>query len=143
MSDSATRTEAKTPVAPARAPSGFPMGFHRYRNYTLFASTSAFMMLGCIVLLEGLYALGQGEQAWGEWLAMMAKPQWLLASAVVLVFTLFFAVRFGWVGRKIAAGRIGPVPPPPLPLPLLGILPVGGFVTLWIVVIAILGGALS
>ncbi len=59
---------------------------------------------------------------------------------VVLVDTLYFAFRFGWVGRKIAAGRIGPIPGPPLPLAILGLAPLGGFVTLWLVVLLVIGG---
>lgn len=143
MSHAASAREHKTPVAPARAPDGWPMRYSHYRNYLLFAATSIFMALGCIVILEGLYALSQGEQAWAEWLAMMAQPHWLFASVVVLGFSVYFAIRFGWVGRKIGAGRIGPVPPPPLPLPVLGILPIGGFVTLWLVLLIIMGGVLS
>ncbi len=62
----------------------------------------------------------------------------------MLLFTLYFALRFGWVGRKIPAGaKIGPIPlAPPVPMALLGLVPIGGFVTLWIVVLLVLGGAI-
>ncbi|HXZ86784.1 MAG TPA: hypothetical protein VEI82_14980 [Myxococcota bacterium] len=132
----------KTRTAAARPPSGFPFGFYRYRNYVLFAATSVFMALGCVGLLEGLHALGQGPEAWNAWLARMARPFDLALSLVVLAFTLYFAIRFGWVGRKIGAGRIGPVPRPPLPMPVLGVAPIGGFITLWLILLAILGGLL-
>jgi len=132
----------KTRTSPARAPSGFPFGFSRYRNYVLFAATSVFMALGCIGLLEGLYALSKGPEAWNAWLAHMAQPFDLALSLLVLGFTLYFVVRFGWVGRKIGAGRIGPLPRPPLPLPVLGLAPLGGFATLWLILLAILGGLL-
>ena len=132
----------KTRTAAARPPSGFPLGFYRYRNYVVFAATSAFMALGCIGLLEALYALGHGEDAWKAWLAHMARPVDLTLSLVVLGFTLYFVFRFAWVGRKIGAGRIGPVPRPPLPMPILGVAPIGGFVTLWLILLAILGGLL-
>ena len=62
---------------------------------------------------------------------------------VCLAFTLYFAIRFAWIGRKLGAGRIGPIPAAPLPLPILGVAPIGGFVTLWIVLLVILGGWLS
>lgn len=132
----------KTRTSPARAPSGFPFGFSRYRNYVLFAATSVFMALGCIGLLEGLYALSKGPEAWNAWLAHMAQPFDLALSLLVLGFTLYFVFRFGWVGRKIGAGRIGPLPRPPLPLPVLGLAPLGGFATLWLILLAILGGLL-
>lgn len=133
---------AKTRTAPARAPSGFPFGFYRYRNYVLFAATSVFMALAGIGLLEGLHSLSLGEEAWNAWLATMAKPHWMVLSIVALLFTLYFAIRFFWVGRKIAAGRIGPIPGPPLPMPALGVLPIGAIFTAWLILLAILGGLL-
>jgi len=139
---SAATTHSKTPTAASRKPSGFPMGFYRYRNYTLFAFTSVPIMLCATALIEGANALSHGKEAWEAWLANMAKPHWLALSWVCLGFVLYFAIRFGWVGRKIAAGRIGPVPRPPLPLFLLGVAPLGGFVTVWLILLAILGGAL-
>ena len=135
-------TPEKTRTAAARAPSGFPVGFYRYRNYVLFALTSVFMGLGCVGLIEALAALGKGEAAWNEFLAHMARPHNLALTTVVLLFTLYFAIRFAWVGRKIGAGRIGPLPRPPLPMPLLGVAPIGGFVTLWLILLVILGGVL-
>ena len=135
-------TAPKTRTAPPRPPSGYPFAYSRYRNYVLFAATSVFMAFGCVGLLEALYALGQGEAAWKAFLARMAQPHNLVLSLVVLLFTLYFVFRWAWVGRKIAAGRIGPVPRPPLPMPILGLAPIGGFVTLWLILLAILAGAL-
>jgi divalent metal cation (Fe/Co/Zn/Cd) transporter len=132
----------KTRTAPARAPSGFPMGFGRYRNYVIFAATSLFMALAGFALLEGVYALSKGPDAWRDWQAALARPGWLTLSVVILLMTLYFAFRFAWVGRKIGAGRIGPVPRPPLPMIILGVAPIGGFVTLWLILLLILGGVL-
>ena len=132
----------RTPTAPARPPAGFPLGFYRYRNYIVFAATSLFMALGCVGLLEALHALGQGEAAWNAYLANMAQPHSLVLSTIVLLFTLYFVIRFAWVGRKIAAGRIGPIPRPPLPMPLLGVAPLLGSIPLWLILLAIFGGLL-
>ena len=41
-------TVPKTPTAPARAPSGFPFAFYRYRNYTIFAFTSIPMAISLV-----------------------------------------------------------------------------------------------
>ncbi len=142
MSAAHTRVE-KTPTAPARKPSGFPLGFYRYRNYTLFAFTAIPMAISLAFLVAGVAALGRGEEAWTAWLAAQSSPALNALHIVCLLFTLYFAIRFGWVGRKIGAGRIGPVPPPPLPLPIMGVAPIGGFVTLWIVLLVILGGWLA
>jgi fumarate reductase subunit C len=135
-------TTAKTPTARPRPPSGFPIGFYRYRNYILFAATSVFMALGGFALLEGLHALAKGEQAWNDWLAALAKPHFFALSLAIFGFTVYFAIRFFWVGRKIAVGRIGPIPGPPLPMFALGVLPIGGIVTVWLVLLVILSGAL-
>jgi fumarate reductase subunit C len=135
-------SRSKTPTSPARPPAGFPIGFYRYRNYILFAATSLFMGLGCVGLLEALHALGKGEAAWNEYLSDMAKPQNLALSSLVLLFTLYFVVRFAWVGRKIAVGRIGPIPRPPLPMPVLGVAPLLGSIPLWLILLAIFAGLL-
>jgi hypothetical protein len=133
---------AKTRTAPSRKPDGFPFGFYRYRNYVVFAFTCIPMALGGVGLLEALHALGKGEEAWNAWLAEMARPFNLTLSLVVLAFTLYFVFRFAWVGRKIAIGRIGPIPGPPLPMPVLGVAPLAGAVPLWLIVFALLGGLL-
>jgi len=130
----------KTPTAPARRPSGFPLGWYRYRNYTLFAATCIPMAFAALELLHGVAALGRSEEAWNAWLATLANPSTRVVNLVCLAFAVYFSFRFGWVGRKIAAGRIGPVPKPPLPLFILGAAPLGGFVTLWLVLLVILGG---
>jgi hypothetical protein len=136
----ATASAPKSRTAPARKPDGFPMGFYRYRNYTIFAFTSIPMAVSLALLVAGIRALGHGEEAWKAWLAAQATPGMRTLHLICLGFTLYFAIRFGWVGRKIGAGRIGPIPRPPAPLPLLGVAPIGGFVTLWLVLLVILGG---
>ena len=133
---------SKTRTAPPRPPDGWPFQHGRYRSYVLFALTGVFMAIGCIHLLMGVAALGAGEQAWRDYLASMGSPLMLGLNLIVIGFTVFFAIRWGWVGRKIAAGRVGPIPGPPLPLPVLGAAPVGGFVAVWLVLILILGGAI-
>ncbi len=98
----------RTRTLPARAPDGFPFGFRRYRNYVVFAFTAFPMALSAVILLFGLAALGRGESAWQGYLASLSSAPAIVLSLVLLGFTLYFAIRWGWVGRKIAAGRVGP-----------------------------------
>ncbi|MCP4007133.1 MAG: hypothetical protein GY725_23370 [bacterium] len=135
--------QGRTRTAPANPPDGFPLGFPRYRNYTVFAFTSLALALAALILLFGVAALGRGEDAWQGYLAILSSAPMLLLSAILLGFSLYFALRFGWVGRKIAAGRIGPIPAPPVPLLFLGAAPIAGFVVLWLLILALLGGALG
>jgi fumarate reductase subunit C len=139
MSAANARTP-RTPTSPARKPAGFPLGWYRYRNYTVFAATCIPMAVAAFELLHGVSALGKGEEAWNAWRASLATGPVRALNVVCLLFALYFSFRFGWVGRKIAAGRIGPVPKPPLPMAILGIAPLGGFVTLWLVLFIVLGG---
>ena len=137
---------APTPTLPARAPDGYPFRFSNYRNYVLFALTSLFMAVACIILLVGVNALANGEEAWKAYLAGLGSPVMLFVSSVVLIFTLYFALRFGWIGRKIpAGGKIGRIQlaPATIPMPLLGLAAIGGFVALWLVVLLVLGGAIG
>lgn len=136
----ATAHAEKTRTSPSRKPDGFPMGWYRYRNYTLFAFTCVPMAISLACLVIGIFALGHGEEAWQAWLARQATPAFRVVHLVCFGFTLYFAIRFAWVGRKIAVGRIGPIPGPPAPIGLLGIAPIGGFVTVWLVLLVILGG---
>ena len=134
----------RTPTAPARRPDGFPMGYRAYRSYLLFGASSISMLIGCVMLLLGLRALGRGEEAWQSYLAALASPGALLLTGLVLAHTLYFAIRFGWMARKIAAGKVNGIPlAPPLPLSLLGVLPIAGFASAWLIVLLLLGGALS
>lgn len=132
----------RTPTAPPRPPAGFPLAYRSYRVYLLFGASSVSMLIGCVILLLGLHALGRSEEAWQGYLEGLASPSALLLTGLVLAHTLFFAIRFGWMARKIAAGRIHGIPlAPPLSLSLLGILPIAGFVSAWLAVLLLLGGA--
>ena len=140
MSETAT---PRTPMAPPLPPQGFPLGYARYRNYVLFACTSIFMFIGAAVLLLGVRALANGPEAWARYLDGLGQPVALVLSAVVLAFSLYFVIRWSWIGRKIGVGRVGPVPRNPLPMPVIGIAPIVLFALVWVVVLMVLGGALA
>ncbi len=139
----AAPTPERTRTSPARPPDGWPLAHGRYRNYLAFAATSLFMALGCVMLLFGVSALGRGPEAWRAYLDALGSPLALLTTLVVLANAVYFALRFGWVGRKIAGARLAGIPvAPPGPLELHGVMLPMGFVTVWLVVLVVLGGVL-
>ncbi|MCE2390364.1 MAG: hypothetical protein J4G09_02660 [Proteobacteria bacterium] len=131
-----------TPVAPARPPSGFPLAHARYRNYVLFALTSVFMFVGGVGLLLGVRALGQGPEAWAQYLDALGHPAVLALSLAVFGFSVYFTLRWMWIGRKIMVGRVGPVPGPPIPMAGLGLGGIALCFATGIGVLLLLGGVL-
>jgi fumarate reductase subunit C len=119
------------------------MGHGHYRNYIAFGVTSVFMLIGCALLLFGVSALGRGPEAWQAYLEALGSPPALLLTLIVLANTIYFALRFGWVGRKIAGARLMGIPvAPPAPLAVHGAMVCGGFVMVWLVVLLVLFGVL-
>ncbi len=137
-----SQTTSPTRVAPARPPSGWPLGHARYRNYVLFAFTSVFMAIASVQLLLGVRALADGPEAWQGYLGSMSSGPTLALSWVVLAFTVYFTIRWAWLTRKIAVGRVGPIPGPGLPLPVLFVGVLGVFVAGFVVTLLVLGGVL-
>ena len=89
MSASEAQVAEPTRTSPARPPAGYPFAFPRYRNYVLFGATSFFMLIGVVVLLFGIAALGRGPEAWEGYLASLGSPLGLLLTVVVLLNTLY------------------------------------------------------
>jgi fumarate reductase subunit C len=131
----------RTRTAPALKPGGWPLAHSRYRNYLLFALTSVFMGAAALLLLAGVQALGQGKDAWRAYLTWLGTPPIRALSWLSLLFTLYFTARWAWLTRKIAAGRVGPIPRPPFPLFVLFIGTLGAFVVGLILTLMIVGGA--
>jgi fumarate reductase subunit C len=131
----------RTRTAKPRKPGGWPLTHARYRNYLLFALTSVFMAAASVLLLAGVEALGRGKEAWRAYLAWLGQPEIRMLSWLCLLFTLYFTVRWAWLTRKIAAGRVGPIPRPPLPMFMLFLGTLGAFSLGLIVTLMIVGGA--
>ena len=136
-----TAPAPRTRTAPARKMGGWPFAHARYRNYILFALTSVFMGAAALLLLAGVRALGSGKEAWQAYLHWLGTPGIRALSWVSLLFTLYFTVRWAWLTRKIAAGRVGPIPGPKLPLFVLFLGTFSAFFVGLIVTLLIVGGA--
>jgi fumarate reductase subunit C len=65
------------------------------RSYTRFVVrelTSVFVAYFAAVCLWHLYAVGQGPEAYGRFLAWMKTPLFLVVNAVAFLFVLFHAI---------------------------------------------------
>lgn len=129
---------APTKTLPARTPDGWWREHPRYRAYVLFAGTGFVLALVNVVLLAGVAALSAGAAAWQSYLSALGSLPGLAGIAVLLVGTLFFALRWLRVGAKIPAVRLGPLPAPSMGLIL--VLHYAGFLTLTLVIVVLLSG---
>ncbi len=133
-----TGSAPSTRMAPARPPDGWWMGHRRYRSYVLFAATGGVLAVGCIVLLFGIHALGQGPEAWKQYLVALGSPAGTALASLLLVGTLFFSLRWLRVGIKIPQVAIGPLPAPPAAL--IGLMHYAGLAGLTALLLGILSG---
>ena len=127
-----------TKTLPARVPDGWWMGHTRYRYYILFAMASGCLAVVCLILLAGVRALSNGAQAWTAYQAGLGSAPGLGLSAVLLVATSFFAMRWLRVGAKVPQVALGPIPAPAGWLIL--VMNYAGLVTISLVVLLLLSG---
>ena len=127
-----------TRTLPARIPDGWWREHPRYRTYVLFAGTGMVLVLVNVLLLAGIAALTSGVAAWQTYLAVLGSIPGLLGVVLLLVGTLFFALRWLRVGAKIPSVRLGPLPAPGMPLLL--VLHFAGFITVSLLLLVILSG---
>ena len=78
--------------------------------------------------------------AWQAYLARLGSGVGVLLMGMILLGTLFFAIRWLRVGVKVATVDIGPVPAPPAPLVFA--LSYGGLVGLTGLLLLILAGVI-
>ncbi len=109
-------TTSPTRTAPARPPAGWWTGHPHYLVYVLFTATGFVLVADCALLLCGIRALGQGSAAWYAYLDALGSPLGTLLCVALLIGTLFFALRWLWVGVKIPLVQLGPLPAPPEPV---------------------------
>src|SRR5262249_15638424 len=102
---------------------------------------TAFTLAGaCIELLFGLSALRSGFAAWNGFLGVLRSPPLVLFNLFLLVGIAYFALRFLWVGIKVATVAIGPVPAPPAPVIMVA--HYGGLLVVTLVVLVLFSGAI-
>ena len=112
-------TTGSTPMLPAREPDGWWMGHTRYRNYVLFAASGFVLLAVNVVLLLGIRALATGVDAWRAYLGALGSLLGLPLVLFLLVGTTFFSLRWLWLGQKVPAQKLGPLPAPSMTLILI------------------------
>ncbi len=127
-------------MLPARLPDGWWFGHARYRRYVVFAATGGVLWAGALIVVGGIVALGRGVHAWQASLARLGSGVGVLLMGMILLGTLFFAIRWLRVGVKVATVDIGPVPAPPAPL--IFALNYGGLAALTGLLLLILAGVI-
>ncbi|MBW2270524.1 MAG: hypothetical protein JRH16_18315 [Deltaproteobacteria bacterium] len=102
----------KTRTAPPQRPPQFPMG-GRYLAYTAFGWTGLIYLLLGFLVIEAVWALGDGAAAWQEQLLRYEHPVYIAFHVLALASVVFVGVRFFRLFPKAQPPRIGPAKPPP------------------------------
>jgi fumarate reductase subunit C len=94
----------------ARRPYVRPMAGWWRRNpwfgeYMLHEATALAVVAYALILLAGLFQLGQGEAAWARWLAFLASPLSLVIHGVLLLAFAYHA----WTWFKIMPRTMPPI----------------------------------
>lgn len=94
----------------ARRPYVRPMAGWWRRNpwfveYMVHEATALAVVAYALILLAGLFRLGQGEAAWAQWLAFLASP---LSQAIHGVLLLAFAYH-AWTWFRIMPRTLPPI----------------------------------
>ena len=132
-------TPGPTRTAPPRPPDGFPTR-GRYVGYMLFGTGGFFLMLEALLLLRVVWALGDGEAAFGAVMESFANPLYLVFHAVACGWITWFALRLFRLFPATQPYRVGPFQRPPDGVLVAGLS--GAFVVVTLAVVAILWGAL-
>ena len=74
-------------------------------EYMLHEATALAVVAYALILLAGLFRLGEGEAAWAQWLAFLAGP---LSLAIHVVLLLAFAYH-AWTWFRIMPRTLPPI----------------------------------
>ncbi len=131
---------APTRTAPARPPDGFFLEHPRYRLYMLFTATGLVVALDALILLRAAKSLGEGPEAWASFQQVFQSGIGISYAFILFMATLFFAIRFLFLGVPVFTVRIGALPAPPARLVLVG--QFAGFIGGSALVLLILSGVI-
>lgn len=78
-----------------------------FRAYMLREATVLPLVFFILCMLTGIYALGQGEQAWRGWVVAMGSPLVLALNTLALVASLYHAATFFVLFPRVMPIRLG------------------------------------
>jgi len=76
-----------------------------FREYMLHEATALAVAAYALILLAGLFMLGQGEAAWAQWLAFLGSPLSLALHGVLLLAFAYHA----WTWFRIMPRTLPPI----------------------------------
>lgn len=130
-------TQGATRTAPPRPPDNFPTRGN-YVPYLAFGSCGFFLVAVAILVLEVVWALGSGPEAWASLQAVLAHPLSLAFSLLAAIAMIWFALRLFAVFPKTQPPKIGPFPRPSDAIFAVALN--GAFVVATLIVVLVLGG---
>ena len=141
-----------TRTAPPRPPDGFPgarasavgavaPGRAKLRSYLAFGFGGFFLMSVSLLVLRAVWALGNGEAAWGRVQASLQNPIYVIFHALAFVWLSWFVLRLFRLFPATQPKRIGPLRRPPDAVLVGGLS--AAFVGVTLALAAILSGALG
>ncbi|MTI13276.1 fumarate reductase subunit C [Sansalvadorimonas verongulae] len=87
-------------------PGNWFMKHPAYRFYMLRESSCVFNLLYCINLLNGLFKLAAGPDAWNAWMTMQGNPLMVVFALVTLGLTLIHTITFANMAPRVAPQQV-------------------------------------
>jgi fumarate reductase subunit C len=76
----------------------------RYKSYILHEISSIFVAIYSLILIVGLFRLGEGKEAWEAWLGFVTGPFGVILHLLILAFAVIHTV--AWFKAVPQAMRI-------------------------------------
>jgi fumarate reductase subunit C len=94
----------RKPYVPQMSRTSWFMSSARYKTYMLHEVSSVFVAIYSIILIVGLFRLGESRQAWQGWLDAVTSPLGILFHVLALIFFLIHTT--SWFKAVPQATRI-------------------------------------
>jgi fumarate reductase subunit C len=76
----------------------------RYKSYILHEVSAIFVAIYSLILILGLFRLGEGAEAWNGWIGFVASPVGVVLHVLILAFAVIHTI--AWFKAVPQAMRI-------------------------------------